>query len=125
MSNIPIWPQSLPDVLREGYQVRGKQSVSRIKMEAGPDRVIRVSRQNRRELPCSVILSGDQAADFWQFYDGPADDGAAWVLLRVKTINDVALHKCRIVSFPSQSWVSQTHAKISFSIETFESYSAR
>jgi len=125
MSDYPIWPQSLPDVLREGYRVSGKQSNRRIKMEAGPDRVVRVSAQNRRDAPCSIIVDARQAADFWSFYDDAANDGAAWVLLRLKTINEIAFHQCRIATFPDVSWVNNTHSKISFSIETFDKYAAR
>ncbi len=114
----PVWPAGLPFPLRASFRVSGSLPVKRIKMSSGPDRVIRHSQPTIRRPQLSVILDELQQYIFWQFIDVDANAGASWVMIPVKVGNVVALHRCRILGYPSSRLVSPVAQEFSFSVET-------
>lgn len=116
--SFPVWPQSLPqEFMGDGFSDGGAPALRRQQMETGLDRVTRVSSTTVRNNTYSVVCDEKQLAEFWSFYDGPANGGADFVIMPMFTGNDVANHKCRISSYPS---VSRHGIKwrVTFSLET-------
>lgn len=115
-----MWPSTLPQLpLRDGFNSGGEQPVKRQQMEAGLDRVTRVSSNTDRKNQLSFVMTKSQAADFWSFYENEANAGADFVYVPMVTGNEVLLHVARIATYPQQlqdgiDW------RISFTVETEE-----
>lgn len=114
----PAWPLELPqEPMMDGFDSDGQQPVRRQQMESGLDRVTRVSSTTARSNSISFALDASQLATFWSFYDNAANGGADFVLMPMVTGNSVAMHVCRIASYPKQSRYG-IHWRVSFSLET-------
>lgn len=114
----PAWPLSLPQcILADGFSNSGEPPLRRQQMESGLDRVTRVSSTVVSSNTYSIVCDEDQLAEFWSFYNGPANCGADFVIMPMFTGNDVLNHKCRISSYPN---VARHGIKwrVSFSLET-------
>lgn len=114
----PAWPLTLPQcVMADGFSNGGEPALRRQQMEAGLDRVTRISSTTVRNNTYSVLLDSEQLPEFWSFYDGPANAGADKVLMPMFTANKTLLHLCRFTSYPS---VSRHGIKwrVTFSLET-------
>lgn len=116
----PMWPSSLPQApLVRRFSAGGEQPVIRQEMEAGLDRVTRISYNTIRNNQVSFLMDNDQLAEFWSFYENEANAGADLVYVPMVTGNVVLLHVARISSYPTPvpegiDWI------VSFSVETEE-----
>lgn len=114
----PVWPLSLPQCIQmEGFSNGGEQPLRRQQMETGLDRVTRVSSTSVRSNSYSINCTEEQLADFWSFYEGAADGGAALVIMPMMTANKVLMHVCRFLNYPTISR-SGIKWRVTFSLET-------
>lgn len=114
----PQWPAQLPKPLRKPFRVRGKPPVQRTKMESGPDRTQRISATIMREAPVTVVIPESDQQAFWDFYDNDANAGANWVEMPLRIGNTVALHRCKIKTYPDSKRVAPDADEFSFMVET-------
>jgi len=116
----PVWPESLPTPLLQGYKVNDELPLIRTKMESGPDRVTRTSTSFMSNVGFSILLSSAQRKTLRSWFENAANAGADWVSMPVDTGSGIAFHRCRIVAGLSWQPINSKTWRVNFKIETDE-----
>lgn len=115
------WPTSLPAPLIKGYGVKGQQSLRRTAMEAGPDRVQRVSDVTIRNVSFRMIVTTlAQRTDLMTFYNTEANGGADWVTIPIDTGLGIVNHRVRFTAVPAILPMGNGNYSITCPVETDE-----
>ena len=119
------WPISLPAPLLSGYVTKSKQPLRRTPMEAGPDRVQRISSVTMYKVTITMILNTlAQRQDLITFYDGEANAGATFVTIPIDTGHGKYNHSVRFTSEPIPVPVGNGIYKVACTVETPEQKSS-
>ena len=115
------WPTSLPSPLLKGHSVSGSQSVRRTSMEAGPDRVQRISDVTMRKVSIRMMLTTlTQRTELMTFYNGEANGGADWVNVPIDTGLGIFNHRVRFLSVPAIVAIGNGNYSATCPVETDE-----
>ena len=115
------WPTSLPSPLLSSYGVKGKQSLRRVSMEAGPDRVQRISDVTMRNVSMKMIVTTlAQRTDLMTFYNSDGNGGADWVTIPIDTGLGFVNHRVRFIAVPSITPMGNGNYSVTCPVETDE-----
>lgn len=115
------WPVSLPAPMLSGYAVKSKQPLRRTPMEAGPDRVQRISSVTMYTVTITLMLETlAQRQELIAFYDGEANAGATFVTIPLDTGHGKFNHSVRFTSEPVPVPIGNGIYKVSCTVETPE-----
>ena len=86
-----------PPLLVNGFSVSSEPNVRETKMESGPSRRQLLSTSEKIRINATFRLDSAQAVqDFWDFWEGEANYGAAWFSMPMWTRGVQANHTVRI-----------------------------
>lgn len=79
------WPTTFPSPLVSRWSLQPAPLTIRSEMEAGADRVRRVSQQRNDRVGATWVMSLAQFAEFRTWFSSEALDGAAWFNIALQT----------------------------------------
>ena len=114
------WPTTLPQPTMSGYALQATDATIRTDMESGPARVRRRYTAAPDKVTLRFVFSEEQMAAFRVFWDGDAQQGAAWWWLTVKdgrTVGSVAREVRPTNGAFKSEMIDAVHWSVTFEVE--------
>lgn len=114
----PIWPDSLPKWITDGYTYKSVSSVARTSMDSGRVRARRRFITTPTNLTVRTVFNRAQLGIFEAWWENAVFAGQAWCLLQVSNGAGVNNVRCRFTDTYDISPISADMFAVSASIET-------